>query len=98
MISPVLQSGDWTPENTYEETLRPMEHERLKLSSVFLDRGPHSIEYRMEEAMLVPDLVTKAVEAEREGVDGLVVDCMADPGVDVLREGVSIPVVGPGRL
>ncbi len=98
MISPVLQSGDWTPENTYEETLRPMEHERLKLSSVFLDRGPHSIEYRMEEAMLVPDLVTKAVEAEREGVDGLVVDCMADPGVDVLRECVSIPVVGPGRL
>ena len=94
MISPVLQSGDWTPENTYEETLRPMEHERLKLSSVFLDRGPHSIEYRMEEAMLVPDLVTKAVEAEREGVDGLVVDCMADPGVDVLRECVSIPVVG----
>ncbi len=98
MISPVVQSGDWSPENTYAETLQPLEHDGLKLSSVFLDRGPQSIEYRMEEAMLVPDLVTKALAAEREGVDGLIVDCMADPGVDVVRECVSIPVLGPGRL
>ena len=98
MISPVVQSGDWSPESTYAETLKPLEREGLKLSSVFLDRGPQSIEYRLEEAMLVPDLVHKALEAERAGVDGLVIDCMADPGVDVVRECVAIPVLGPGRL
>ncbi|MCZ0954520.1 MAG: aspartate/glutamate racemase family protein [Rhodospirillaceae bacterium] len=98
MISPVVPSGDWSPESTYLETLKPLERDGLKLSSVFLDRGPQSIEYRVEEAMLVPDLVDKALAAERQGVDGLVIDCMADPGVDVLRECVAIPVLGPGRL
>ena len=98
MISPVVPSGGWSPESTYAETLKPLERDGLKLSSVFLDRGPQSIEYRVEEAMLVPDLLVKALEAERQGVDGLVIDCMADPGVDVLRECVAIPVLGPGRL
>jgi len=98
MISPVVPSGDWSPESTYAETLKPLERDGLKLSSVFLDRGPQSIEYRVEEAMLVPDLVDKALAAQRQGVDGLVIDCMADPGVDVLRECVAIPVLGPGRL
>ncbi|MCG8505494.1 MAG: hypothetical protein MI755_12885, partial [Sphingomonadales bacterium] len=98
MISPVVPSGDWSPETTYEEFLKHYERPDLKLSSAFLDKGPQSIEYRLEEAMLVPDLVVKAVEAEREGIDGLIVDCMADPGVDVVRECVSIPVIGPGRL
>ena len=98
MISPVVPSGDWSPETTYEEFLKHHERPGLKLSSAFLDKGPQSIEYRLEEAMLVPDLVVKAVEAEREGIDGLIIDCMADPGVDVVRECVSIPVIGPGRL
>ncbi len=98
MISPVVRSGNWSPESTYAETLKPLERDGLKLSSAFLDRGPQSIEYRTEEAMLVPDLVIRALEAEREGVDGLVIDCMADPGVDVVRECVAVPVLGPGRL
>ena len=98
MISPVVPSGNWSPQSTWEETLQPLERDGLRLSSVFLDRGPQSIEYRTEEAMLVPDLVIKALGAEREGVDGLIVDCMADPGVDVVRECVAIPVLGPGRL
>ncbi len=98
MISPVVPSGDWSPESTYAQTLKPLERDGLTLSSVFLDRGPKSIEYRLEEALLVPDLIVKALAAEREGIDGLVVDCMADPGVDAVRECVSIPVIGPGRL
>ena len=98
MISPVVPSGDWSSESTYAETLQPLERDGLRLSSVFLERGPQSIEYRTEEAMLVPDLVNKAMQAERDGVNGLVIDCMADPGVDVVRECVGIPVLGPGRL
>ena len=98
MISPVVPSGDWSPESTYAETLQPLERPGLTLSSAFLERGPQSIEYRTEEALLVPGLIAKALEAERGGVDGLVIDCMADPGVDVVRECIAIPVIGPGRL
>lgn len=45
----------------------------------------------------VPELVRNALKAEAEGADGIMVDCMADPGVEVLRETVSIPVLGPGH-
>ena len=45
----------------------------------------------------VPELVRNALEAEAQGVEGIMVDCMADPGVEVLRESVAIPVLGPGH-
>lgn len=45
----------------------------------------------------VPELIENALKAEEERVDGILVDCMADPGVEVLRETVSIPVLGPGH-
>jgi len=48
-------------------------------------------------ALAAPELIRNAIEAESEGVDGIMVDCMADPGVDVMRESVSIPVLGPGH-
>jgi allantoin racemase len=35
------------------------------------------------------------VEAEKEGVDAVVSNCMDDPGVEAAREMVSIPVIGP---
>lgn len=48
-------------------------------------------------SLAVPALIRNAIAAERDGVDGIMVDCMADPGVEVLRETVSIPVLGPGH-
>ena len=48
-------------------------------------------------ALTVPELIQNALQAEADGVDGIMVDCMADPGVEVLRETVSIPVLGPGH-
>lgn len=48
-------------------------------------------------AFAVPELVRNALQAETEGVDAIMVDCMADPGVEVLRETVAIPVLGPGH-
>lgn len=59
------------------------------------DIGPPSIESRFDEAFAMPGLLTKGMAAEREGVDAIVIDCMADPGLAALREAVSIPVLGP---
>lgn len=66
----------------------------VELSAVFLDSGPISIESRVDEALALPGLVALARQAEAEGIDALVVDCMADPGVAILREAVAIPVLG----
>jgi allantoin racemase len=58
--------------------------------------GPASIESMWEEYLLVPPLMELAVELEREGFDAIVPGCFGDPGIDGVRELVSIPVVGPG--
>jgi len=68
-----------------------------ELSVALLDKGPASIESRYDEMVAVPDVVRKAVEAEKDGVDAVIIDCMADPGLEAAREMVSIPVIGPGE-
>jgi len=58
--------------------------------------GPGSIESMWEEYLLVPGQMELAIELEREGFDAIVPGCFGDPGIDGMRELVSIPVVGPG--
>lgn len=69
-----------------------------EISVASIDRGPASIESRYDEALAVPDVVEKIVQAEKDGVSAVIVDCMADPGVEAAREMVSIPVVGPAEV
>lgn len=62
-----------------------------------LDEGPSSIESSYEEYLSVPGAVKMAVQAEKDGYDGIILGCFGDPGLDALREMVKIPVVGPGE-
>jgi allantoin racemase len=59
-------------------------------------KGPKSIESMWEEYLHVPHLMEMAVELEQEGFDAIIPGCFGDPGLDGVRELVSIPVVGPG--
>jgi allantoin racemase len=59
-------------------------------------KGPVSIESMYEEMLLGPGLIELAVEAEEDGVDAIVPGCFGDPGIDAMREVVTIPVVAPG--
>ena len=59
--------------------------------------GPESIESMWEEYLSVPGTMDLAVRLEREGFDALIPGCFGDPGLDGMREIVSIPVVGPGQ-
>lgn len=59
-----------------------------------LDKGTASIESVYDEALAAPDIISKVVQAEKDGFQGVFVDCFGDPGVDAAREMVSIPVVG----
>ena len=68
-----------------------------EMSLATLDKGPPSIECRYDEALAVPDVVAKIVQAEQDGMDAVIVDCMGDPGVEAAREMVSIPVIGPAE-
>jgi allantoin racemase len=70
----------------------------VNISHVFLDKGPVSIESFVDDAFTVPDMMTKAILAEREGVDGILINCMCDPGLYALRECLSIPVVATAEV
>jgi len=65
-----------------------------EIEVVNLDHGTASIESAYDEVIAGPDIVAKVVQAEKEGYDGVFVDCFGDPAVDAAREMVSIPVVG----
>ncbi len=66
-----------------------------EISNVFLDSGPASIESAYDAAIATPDTVAKVRQAEKEGIDAVIINCMSDPGLDAAREVVSIPVIGP---
>jgi len=66
-----------------------------KISQVQIERGPASIECEFDDILAAPDTVAKIIEAEREGVHAVVIDCMGDPGLKAGREVASIPVLGP---
>jgi allantoin racemase len=60
--------------------------------------GPASIESMYEEYLSIPATVRRAVELEQTGEwDALILGCYGDPGLDALREMVSMPIIGPGE-
>lgn len=90
VVSPISTLGFRT-----QSALAALESPGLVLSASQITRGPGSIESEYEAAMAVPDTVNLIVQAEREGVDAVVIDCMGDPGLRPAREAVTIPVLGP---
>ena len=77
----------------YAEKARP----DTVISAVCLDKGPASVESFYEDAVAAPGVIARAVEAERDGVDAVIIDCMNDPGLEAAREAVSIPVIGAAQ-
>lgn len=68
-----------------------------ELSQVFLRNGPESVESAVDEVLAGPGVIDAALNAESDGVDAIVIDCMLDPALDAAREAVSIPVIGCGE-
>lgn len=77
------------------EDVKDLERDDLKITQAGILFGPASVESEFDEALAASPIVNRAVEAEREGVDAVIVDCMSDPGLEAARECVRIPVMGP---
>ena len=70
-----------------------------RVDTVHPRMGPASIESHYDEALAVPGLLAEIARAEaardRAGaVDGYVIACFGDPGLDAARELAAVPVVG----
>lgn len=57
-------------------------------------RGIPFIRHAYFQMLMVPDVVERCIQAEKEGFDGVFVSCCFEPGVKEAREVVDIPVVG----
>src|SRR3954447_1647819 len=64
------------------------------IEAVSPSMGPASIESHYDEALSVPGVLEEIAKGERDGVDGYVLACFGDPGLDAARELASGPVVG----
>ncbi|MBF6127573.1 aspartate/glutamate racemase family protein [Nocardia brasiliensis] len=65
-----------------------------RLDAVTAAMGPASIESHYDEALSVPGILAAIRRGEAEGVDGYVLACFGDPGLDAARELARGPVIG----
>lgn len=92
LIVPLITEGLRTDLHT-----AALSDEDTEVSFTILERGPATIEGHFDEAFAIPDTVAKIIQAERDGVDAVIIDCMGDPGLAAAREAVAIPVLGPAQ-
>lgn len=63
----------------------------------WLPTGRSSVECRLDAIEVQPALLGQIQRAEDAGVDGVVINCFMDPGLEPAREQSGIPVVGPAQ-
>lgn len=61
----------------------------------YLGEGPGSVSSFIESGWATPELVKMSRQAVKDGVAGIFLNCMCDPGLHAVREAVSIPVIAP---
>jgi allantoin racemase len=69
----------------------------VEIEVVPIERGPFSMEFATEEVIAGPYVLQAVRQAEKDGVDAVVLDCMVDPVLRAARETVNIPVLAPGQ-
>lgn len=60
--------------------------------------GPREIASYTDECLAGSYILEDAQKAEKDGFDAVVVYCFSDPAVEMLREQLEIPVIGPGEI
>lgn len=79
---------------TIEKYARAVVAPGTSVTGVTSEYGPPSIESHYDEAMSVPGLLRAIERGESQGVDGYVIACFGDPGLDAAREIARGPVIG----
>jgi len=80
--------------NTIAECARAVAGSDVIVTGVTSEIGPESIESHYDEALSVPGVLRAVHRGERESVDGYVIACFGDPGLDAAREVATGPVIG----
>lgn len=65
-----------------------------EIEVVPIKKGPVSVSSPEDLSLLVPGVLERVMEAEKRKFDSVLIHCFADPGRDLARSKVNIPVVG----
>jgi allantoin racemase len=79
------------------QVLRENAFTGTEVNYVYCKNGVASIESNYEDSLVAPTVIQAAIQAEKDGYDGILIGCAGDPGLYGAREMVNIPVVGPGE-
>lgn len=69
----------------------------LRIEHRSLLHGPTSVESEQDAIEATPGTVSLICEAQQQGADAVLIDCVCDPGLMEGRRRVSIPVIGAGQ-
>lgn len=93
-IRPIITDRpDYLEENIVKEFTLP----NVEVRARHLDYGPESIENEYDLIYSAPFVLEEAIKGEKDGFDGIISYCFANPAVDACREAVNIPVLGSGE-
>lgn len=95
----IAPTTDHRPETlaAIAEDLRTLARPDVDLSHVQIEDGPRSVRTSEDEARALPGVLRRVLEARREGVHAVVLDCTSDVGLAEARALVDVPVIGPGE-
>lgn len=69
----------------------------VELHMECLTQNKIEIDSALDAALAAPEIITMAINAEKQGYDAVVLYCFSDPALDACREVLSIPVIGAGQ-
>lgn len=75
--------------------LQEMAEDFTKIEVSNISTGTPHLEYEFYEHIAIHKLLEQCVKAERDGYDGIALNCFYDPGLREARELVRIPVSAP---
>jgi len=85
-------------DNPMRDFLNKVKRPDTAVDVVSLTSGPTHLNFLSYEALVVPDVLEKVCQAERNGYDAAIVGCFNDTGVWEARELTNkLYVVGPGE-
>ena len=93
-ILPIIANGF---REEAKRSLHSVAREGTDISVCVVERGPLSIECQYDVAVALPDILIHVARALKEEMDGVIIDCMADPGLEASRELANIPIIGMGE-
>lgn len=69
----------------------------VELHMECLTKNKIEIDSALDAALAAPEIITMAINAEKQGYDAVVLYCFSDPALDACRESLNIPVIGAGQ-